>query len=87
MEDFGMFNSLLSLSAIVSVPRHRIVGNGKVRLKFSALQNTGKIKYLFYNTYIKLLLAGSIGISIFIFLSGYIGSFLNIHTQTCLSSS
>ncbi len=82
MEDFGMFNSLLSLSAIVSVPAGTVsLVMARYTSKFHALQDIGKIKYLFYNAYIKLLLAGTIGIGIFISLSKYIGTFLNIHTN------
>lgn len=82
IEDFGMFNSLMSLSAIVSVPAGTIsLVMARYTSKFHALQEIGKIKYLFCNAYIKLLLAGITGIVIVTCLSKYIGNFLNIHAN------
>ncbi len=79
--DFGTLNSLLSLLAIVSVPAGTVsLVMARYVSKYNALQNIGKIKYLFYNAYIKLLIAGGIGISIFIGLSKYMGNFLNVGT-------
>ena len=61
MEDFGMLNSLLSLSAIVSVPAGTVsLVMARYVSKFNALQNIGKIKYLFFNAYVKLLIAGGL---------------------------
>ncbi len=81
MEDFGMFNSLLSLSAIVSVPAGTVsLVMARYVSKFSALQNIGKIKYLFFNAYIKLLIAGAVVVGVFISFSTYIGRFLHIHS-------
>lgn len=82
VEDFGILNSLLSLSAIVSVPAGTVsLVMARYVSKFNALQNIGKIKYLFLNAYIKLLIAGGVGFGIFIFLSKYIGNFLNVSTR------
>ena len=68
VEDFGMLNSLLSLSAIVSVPAGTVsLVMARYVSKFNALQNIGKIKYLFLNAYVKLLIAGGVGFGIFIF--------------------
>lgn len=82
VEDFGMLNSLLSLSAIVSVPAGTVsLVMARYVSKFNALQNIGKIKYLFFNAYVKLLIAGGVGFGIFIFLSAYIGNFLNVSAR------
>ena len=80
--DFGMLNSLLSLSAIISVPAGTVlVVMARYVSKFNALRAIGKIKYLFYNAYIKLLLAGMLGVGIFVSLSGYLCDYLNINTR------
>ncbi len=80
--DFGMLNSLLSLSAIISVPAGTVlVVMARYVSKFNALRAVGKIKYLFYNAYIKLLLAGMLGVGIFVSLSGYLCDYLNINTR------
>ncbi|WP_347274400.1 oligosaccharide flippase family protein [Candidatus Kuenenia sp.] len=82
VEDFGMFNSLLSLSAIISVPAGTVlVVMARYVSKFNATCAVGKIKYLLYNAYIKLLLAGILGVGIFVSLSGYISDYLNIGTR------
>ena len=82
MDDFGMLNSLLSLAAIISVPAGTVlVVMARYVSKFNATRAVGKIKYLFYNAYIKLLLAGILGVGIFVSLSGYICDYLNISTR------
>ena len=80
--DFGILNSLLSLSAIISVPAGTVsLVMARYVSKFNALQNIGKTKYLFFNAYVKLLIAGGVGFGIFIFLSKYVGNFLNVSTR------
>lgn len=83
--DFGVLNSLLSLSAIISVPAGTVlVVMARYVSKFNALRAVGKIKHLFYHAYIKLFLAGMLGVGIFVSLSGRIGDYLHINSQLSL---
>ncbi len=79
VEEFGMLNSLLSFSMIISLPIQTLnttIANITSHLK--AKQAHHNILKLFHSMLLKVSIAGIIGILIFFLFSDYLRSFLNL---------
>ncbi len=82
-EDYGILFSLLAILMVVGVPAGSIqTVITKYISSFKAKGQNGKIAFLFFHSIKKLLFFGSLGLGIFVLLSGQLSAFLKIPSQT-----
>ena len=81
-EDYGILFSVLAIAMIVGVPGGSV---GAVITKyvssFKARNQSGKIAFIFFHSIKKLFLFSSLGLIMFILLSGQLSTFLNIPSR------
>lgn len=76
--EYGLMNSLLSISVVIGVPLGTIIMVvSKATAEYKAGGNFGNIRSLFALTYKKVLIAGLIGLLLFLGASGYMKNYIH----------